>query len=142
MRQKKITAWSNIPEKSAENMEAAEILFHEQKYTSAISRIYYALFQLFYKEMLDEGKIKPENNSPSVHEAVYLFLVAQIPEENDFVINIFKTMRGERRKADYIGECCSQEKTERLLVSCENLHKKLLSNVKNGRKVLYGYTGS
>ena len=134
--------WSNIPEKSQENMESAEILFENKKYTSAISRMYYALFQLIYKEMLDLKHIKLEDDIPSIHEEAYTFLQNEIAPDCDFVTATFKNMRGARRKADYIGECYLPETTQNMLTESRNLHKKLLSNVRNGRKVLYGYTNS
>lgn len=121
-------------------MESAKILFKNKKYTSAISRMYYALFQLVYKEMLDLKHISPEDNIPSVHEEAYLFLQNTVVPDSEFVVEIFKKARGARRKADYIGECYKQDITQEMLTEIENLHKHLLSNVRNERKVLDGYT--
>lgn len=132
--------WSNLSEKSRENMESARHLCEKENYTSAISRMYYALFQLIYKEMLDKHSIEPEKDNVSVHEEAFLFLSREVVDEQKFIVEIFKKMRGARRRADYLGDCFKENIAKNLLQESENLHKQLLSNVRKGREVLDGYT--
>ena len=80
------------------------MLIKKEKYNAAVSRMYYAVFQLIYKEMLDQKHVSPEKVD-GLHSEACIFLQKSAVKD---VYAVFKNLRGSRVKADYLG-CCNEE---------------------------------
>lgn len=132
------TRWDNIVEKSTENMESAKMLIEKEKYNAAVSRMYYAVFQLIYKEMLDQKHVSPEKVD-GLHSEACIFLQKSAVKD---VYAVFKNLRGSRVKADYLG-CCNEEECKQIQTDIQPIYKQLrLNAMSGGRSVLHGYTKS
>lgn len=103
--------------KAKQNWEAAEILKGRSLYNAAVNRLYYALFQVPYQKLVEDGKIDV-NMHGKKHQKVIDYLNEV---EGKDIARCFRSVHDLRGVADYEARNIDSASYERILEKAQRL---------------------
>lgn len=99
---------SNIRDKSDENIEAAQLLINNGKYTSSVHCSYYGCFQMMKHVLATKCNVEYDVQNSTNGQDSHLFIRDKILNEiNDHtskrnIRSYFDNIKADRRRADYL----------------------------------------
>ena len=130
--------WNHLAEKADENFNAANFLLEKEYYNAACNRFYYAVFQMLFGVLLDEGI--DEKSYEHKHEKVSEFLKNKYSETGELT-RTFNLLKGYRIKADYNREISlTEQDCQRCYDLAKSCYPKMKTNHRGGKPdVLDGF---